>query len=1008
MILSDSDGSSGAVAATAWRLRVSSMLLDAGLAGKASELLRALDRNTPGSPVILERLIQAEVAAGRPESAQDYEVALQRLLSERAAGEVVSHESLVALLISAGRLSELNLAIPRKAAQTLEALLSDREHIGPLIAACVEATKSHPSSVLITYAHAFALARLEEFAAANEVVQTAVAATVIATDPDAYLRVQGRFARILRMVDAVARDKMAWSAKAVLADNATSDIGGVEAGTLDSASDIAPSAVRASAVDTEVLLQARMQTAYLEACWANFEASNTLSEKLAAIRAMFRQGLRREPDYHDAYNQARRAYDLIRGSWRPLLAGSAKLDSVDASAGVRLLIQVNRLADELGFQDDAALSERALVRYLGQPENKAMLWVIAEALVRIRPDHAKRTALLIAGVGAPKKDHEIRSFLSWALHSRRHDMAHAFFEALPPAVKQSYAVYEYVRILQREGRFAKALTLCDDICATLIERPAQFDPWRHWTLIRRGDELRFLRDTARWFKSVPQPSHPKGVVMLAPRNAQQLTKYPLVVLMELKRQGWAVIPLVQGVLPREATGDPRIDKFIGCITQDGQLNPSIAANFIPIDDFVANLEKGRLAWAGVDMSQILWEEAAINRRRFSVDFTCPALQPFLGRLVNWTQVLGTVLHTACSELGRMQLNVGTVVSYQARLPDAIVRFYCAKRGDPQKFFCVHATNGYENYFANFSRHYSMKAGLRNVTAHPEIRTASFPVPRDFLAWYKDREAFGAANLASVQAVTRVRRAAREAPTPPPEALALRKRVQEWKRGGGRVACLFGKVVCDMGAPTDGGPAHANMKDWINHTVDSVRNSQTLLLIKPHPHEMRDEIATFMTERLTDLIVDDLPDNVIIAYPDWFDVSDISELVDLGVIYNGTTAIELGLVRVPAVLCSDFAPIDYPIGHVVPRDRNHYRKLLRFEEAASVPQDLAERAAAWIHYMSGERLAVPYRYHFRPLTNKLEDTPHWFEDDILNYLADGDPNVTALANRITKASHRAAA
>src|SRR5690606_37374877 len=193
---------------------------------------------------------------------------------------------------------------------------------------------------------------------------------------------------------------------------------------------------------------------------------------------------------------------------------------------------------------------------------------------------------------------------------------------------------------------------------------------------------------------------------------------------------------------------------------------------------------------------------------------------------------------------------------------------------------------------------------------------------------------------------------------------------------------------------------SNMKDWINHTVDSVRGSRTLLLIKPHPHELRDEIATFLTERLTDLIEGDLPSNVVIAHPDWFDLKDITELVDLGVIYNGTTAIELGLVRVPAVLCSNYAPIDYPIGHVVPRDRDHYRKLLRFDEAASVPDDLAERAAAWIHYMSGERLAVPYRYHFRPLTNKLESSPHRFEEDIVNYLDNGDPYVSALFRRIT--------
>lgn len=980
-------------AASSWRrdvvLRVSPLLVEAGFGATARKALRDLDRREPNDPVVLERLMLAERAGGAADAATDLEVRLQRLLAERAASKELSHDTLVDLLVAAGRLSELNLAIPRAAAKEIATLLSEADRLDLLTHACAEAARQHPASVLITYAHAFALARAENFEDANAVVRAAVAAS--RTDPAVvdHVRDQAKFAKILRMVDAISRDKMAWSAK--------------EAST--GPKDDADGGTNSSAVDTEVLLQARMQTSYLNACWSNFQAASDMPEKITAIKAMIRQGLRREPDYHAAYDQARRAYGLIRETWISYLepgAAAAKRDGLDAPALARLLIQINRLAEELGFSDDAAVAERALAVRIAAKANADSVWTIAEALVRINSDtHSKRTAKLIADAPPPKKDHEIRSFLSWALHARRHDVAHKFFNATTDTIRRSYVVYEYVRILQREGRFQQALALCDEICATLIQRPAQFDPWRHWSLIRRADELRFLRDTTHWFTKVPQPSRPKGVIMLAPRNAQQLTKYPLVVLMELKRQGWAVIPLVQGVLPRQKTGDPRIDKFIGCITQDGRLSPDVAPAFERIDDLVADVPRGRLAWAGTDMSQVLWEEAAINRRRFNVDFTCPALEPFLERLVNWTAVIGTALHTARRDFGAMRLRTGTIVSFQARLPDAIVRFYCAERGDPRDFFCIHATNGYENYFANFSRPYSMKAGLRNVTAHPELRTASFPVPKDFTAWYEDRKAFGADNLASVEAVTKVRRAAREAPEPPPEALAFKERVRNWKAEGGHVACLFGKVVCDLGAPTDGGPAHANMKDWINHTVESVRGSNTLLLIKPHPHELRDEIATFLTERLTDLIDGDLPANVIVAHPDWFDLSDITELVDLGVIYNGTTAIELGLVRVPAVLCSNFAPIDYPIGHAVPRDREHYRRLLRFEEEAAVSEDLAERAATWIHYMSGERLAVPYRYHFRPLTNKLEASPHWFEDDIVRYLAEGDPHVAALAERITK-------
>src|SRR5690606_8189566 len=199
---------------------------------------------------------------------------------------------------------------------------------------------------------------------------------------------------------------------------------------------------------------------------------------------------------------------------------------------------------------------------------------------------------------------------------------------------------------------------------------------------------------------------------------------------------------------------------------------------------------------------------------------------------------------------------------------------------------------------NFSRAFSTKCGLRNVTAHPELRTASFPIPAEFEAWYQTLGGRSERMLLQVRDTTKVRRSTRVTPTPPPEGLACLDRVRAWKANGGKVACAFGKVVCDMAAPTDGGPAHKNLKDWLNHTIESVRGSRTLLLIKPHPHELRNEIATFLTEHLVDLIEVDIPDNVIVTGQDWFDIHELGEWLDLGLIYNGTTAVELGLMNIP--------------------------------------------------------------------------------------------------------------
>lgn len=970
----------------ALRMAASHALLSYKMPGLSLKMATPLDKGEQEDEPLLELLYTASSKAGLDEASRKYGGRYRRLRSARyARGDLEQFADLVSLLQVVGEHEAQSETLPRIAASALVKLAAQHVDLDPLIDACAKVRETYPESLILTYLHAISLARSERFAEANTVVRVARAS-------------QGKnrarrdeFAKILRIIDAISRDLMAWSAK----QHATGTVPVDEASEADDLPD--------DRLEPEILLQARMQDSYLAVCRRQFDEADSLRAKVVAIQSMMRQGLRKMPSYTDSYALAREAFSQLATTQLSAFCAATvrgQVSDMSLLAAISLLIQMQRLAMDLGFAREAHQLENSLVAILKSPIHKETLWTVADALVRINEErYVPLTKPLVRAARQPKKDFQIRSFLTWAFHARQDSLAKEFFNAATQSVRNSQHVYEYVRILQRRGNFSAALTLAENITATLFAVTGRFDPWRHWTLMRRTYELRFLKDTSYWFGKVPQPAYPKGVVMFAPRNAQQLTKFPLVVLMELKRKGWAVIPLIEGVMPRENTADPRINKFIGCITQDGEISTSVSKDFLPIDDLVADLPSGRFAWAGKDLSQVLWEEAAINRRRYHIDFTCPALNPFLDRLVNWTRVIGTALRTAHRDFGAMQLRAGTMVSFQARLPDVMVRFYCEERGDPNDFFCLHATNGYENYFANFSRSYSMKAGLRNMTANPELRTASFPIPTRFQQWYDERITCVDRNLQRVQSVEKVRRVARESLDPPEGALALKKELLRWKAEGGHVACLFGKVVCDLAAPTDGGPAHRDVKDWLNHSIACVKDSRTILLIKPHPHELRAEIATFLTEKLEDLIEQPLSENVRIIPADWFDVDDIAEIVDLGVIYNGTTAIELGRASVPAVLCSDFAPIDYPIGHAVPRDREHFRKMLRFEEVPQVATDMAQRAAAWITYMSSERLAVGYRYHYRPLTNKLTSPPHWFDEDIEQYLEFGDSRVSQLADRV---------
>ena len=990
-------------------LKVSPFLTRRGMGRIALTLLEPLVKQG-GDIAVIEQLYKTCNRLGMTSRAVEYRAKILRGRATRAARAKGLDRPVQNLLRALAGLESMKLAAPLPATKRLSRLMADDDGLRALAAASEPVIAEFPNSALLIYVRAVALAKTDQI---DEAVALVRKSTRAATSDQALGRAD-RTARLnhlgnaWRVVDMIARDKMAWAGGVEDVEVAVNAAEGQTAEPDAAVAEHGPA-------HQEAMLQRREQTRYLAGCRRQFDQAQSLREKLIAIKAMLRQGLRRLPSYHRSYEAARKAYEEVRPLWTGMLAASE--NAVDpalvrkgaALKTVRLLIQILQMARELGYPDDVSALEQTLLAVGRRQEARTAVWTIASVLVDDDPDEFREvTTQMVMAAGTPQKSHEVRDLFAWAARARRHDLAHAYYETTAENDRRAYAMIHYAKILQRDGAFDQALRLVRDITGWVMATPKAFCPHRHWNLMKRTIELEFLADSAKWLKSEPQPTNPKGLVFVGARNAGQLTKYPMAVLLELKKEGWAVVPLVEGVMPIEPTGDPRIDRFMGCLLQDLRLNPDVRDSFEPIKGYNPDVAHGVLTWGDINLSQPLWEEAAIHRRRFNIDYSCPSLQKHLGRLAEWTRLHATVLANARRTLRRRRLRAAFLTPHQARLPDAVNRLYCARHGDAAKFYCVHISNGYENYFVNFARLTSTKAAARNMTAHPELRSAGFPVPSQFLAWYEARKDYGAEMLEQVRDTTKVRRSTRTTAEPPAEALACMQKLRDWRAGGGKVACAFGKVVCDMSAPIDGGPAHRNMKDWINHTIESVRGSNTLLLIKPHPHELRNEIATFLTEYFVDLIEVDVPENVIITGQDWFDLHDLDGLVDLGLLYNGTTAVELGLMNIPAVLCSNFAPVDYPVGHMTPRNRAHYRKLVRFESPITVAPDLAERSAAWIHYMSGDLVTIPYRYHARPTTNKVVMPPRWFEEDIKTYLKRGDPSVVRLARRISDLPARTAA
>ena len=74
-------------------------------------------------------------------------------------------------------------------------------------------------------------------------------------------------------------------------------------------------------------------------------------------------------------------------------------------------------------------------------------------------------------------------------------------------------------------------------------------------------------------------------------------------------------------------------------------------------------------------------------------------------------------------------------------------------------------------------------------------------------------------------------------------------------------------------------------------------------------------------------------------------------------------------------------------------------MLKGEVELECDNELRYKSALWLFYMGSSLFTTDYRYHSRPVTNKVLYPPYWFNKDVNRYLTKGDQNVRKLALEI---------
>ena len=564
------------------------------------------------------------------------------------------------------------------------------------------------------------------------------------------------------------------------------------------------------------------------------------------------------------------------------------------------------------------------------------------------------------------------------------------YNKLPKDIASHDSVQQLLAITLREASlYGRALKIYENLYVSSKTQS------RKKAMLHEIDTIKFSQETSRIINSVQQPKLPKGVVFLASLKDYYTLAMMAPVIVELKKQGYAFINLCDGVTEFQATGIDFIDELDSLIPfemHDGK----------QLYDWHIDWEGRKVQAEGINFYQGFYEWLTRYVRRY---FVHPDISPAAMNLFKVQLLRSDSMLRAADKIFQNVVLKGMPVIILSGQPHAppysIMREYCMAKNHPLMSF-IYSSVAYEAYFSNLGSKLATTMCVTDMTEYPEHRAPFLARKDQFDEWYETNssnpifldKARELINLNRVGSIT------------DDKEIEIISYIKKMKAQGKKVICAFGKVPVDLSVPYDGGPAHRDMSDWITHTVEVCSQCEdVVLLVKPHPHELKPEIALDLVEGLSDLIKTTLGDNVLILGHKDINGHALAPYLDLALLYNGSSGLELAAQGVPVVMASYFGRLDYPVELLYPENRDQYAEFIRSLNYTPPSDETRKKAAFLMCYMGTGEIAIPNEYSIRPVTNDKTGPIKWREDKVRKFLREGDENMSLVARRVTEKVER---
>ena len=382
--------------------------------------------------------------------------------------------------------------------------------------------------------------------------------------------------------------------------------------------------------------------------------------------------------------------------------------------------------------------------------------------------------------------------------------------------------------------------------------------------------------------------------------------------------------------------------------------------------WLVDLENSTLQLDGINYYQGMYERVSRVLKVFNVPWHLPVAKIYLNM---WLIQIDRVIY-ALKEVRKIAIERKLkiiLVSTQAHfVPWFALKTFAVNHSN--EFSHVTLSSSYENWKSNVGgRPLSTLTFMNNSQqAYPSI--PAFGSYSSFETWYKDyyltfKDYWDAERLV----LTSMKRSGTVEPNSKTDELYSRLKLA--KASGKKIFCAIGKIPYDLAVPYQGGPAHNDMGDWLNHTVETIEHSNNLLLVKPHPHELKTEISGKPIEGFLDMIKnkDSLRNTVLLPHLG-VNLQDLFEYVDVFICWNGSSIAELGAQGRRVIACDDWAKHNYPIDVYLPKNRPHYCNILEGKVDVKMSSEFFEKSEAYTVYLTQAPFALRYKFATRSSTN----------------------------------------